>query len=79
MAARTRGGVDGKSECKYDVVRPRGQRQIGLMNVAPRLESLAGKKVAQLWDYGSIIGFMSLGTLGPYPRFSPGLAGLSRW
>jgi hypothetical protein len=35
----------------YEVYWPRSQRQGKLNPLAPRLESLAGKKVAFLWDY----------------------------
>lgn len=35
----------------YDVVWPRGQRQIGIAPLAPRLPDLNGRKIAQLWDY----------------------------
>jgi hypothetical protein len=35
----------------YDVVWPRGKSQIGPSDIAPRLKTLAGKKVAQLWDH----------------------------
>jgi hypothetical protein len=35
----------------YDAVWPRGRSQVGITDVAPRLDTLAGKKVAQLWDY----------------------------
>ncbi|MCC7079836.1 MAG: hypothetical protein IT530_04125 [Burkholderiales bacterium] len=37
---------DGYYECHW----PRGQLQQRSRALAPRLESLAGKKVAQLWD-----------------------------
>ena len=37
---------DGYYECYW----PRGELQQRTRSLAPRLESLAGKKVAQLWD-----------------------------
>ncbi len=36
---------------RYDVLWPRGQRQIGVLSPAPRLDDLNGKTVAQLWDF----------------------------
>lgn len=36
---------------QYDVVWPRGRRQIGMISPAPRLDDLNGKTVAQLWDF----------------------------
>jgi hypothetical protein len=36
---------------EYDVVWPRSQRMVGVRPLARRLDSLEGKKVAQLWDY----------------------------
>ena len=38
-------------EGQYDVYWPRASRQVSLKPLAPRLESLDGKTVAQLWDY----------------------------
>lgn len=35
----------------YEAYWPRSARQMGLKPLAPRLESLEGKTVAQLWDY----------------------------
>ena len=35
----------------YEAYWPRSARQTGLKPLAPRLESLEGKTVAQLWDY----------------------------
>ena len=35
----------------YDVLWPRGERHVGLTALAPRHASLAGKKIALLWDY----------------------------
>ena len=35
----------------YDVVWPRGERRQTLRPLAKRLDTLAGKTVAQLWDY----------------------------
>src|SRR5579862_5610485 len=34
-----------------DVVWPRSRRTVGVRPLAQRLETLEGKKVAQLWDY----------------------------
>ena len=39
-----------KSEI-HDVVWPRAARQMEFAPVAPRLDTLEGKTVAQLWDY----------------------------
>ena len=39
-----------KSEI-HDVVWPRAARQMEIAPVAPRLDTLEGKTVAQLWDY----------------------------
>ncbi len=39
------------SEPTYDVVWPRSPRGVQQQRRAPRLESLAGKRVAFLWDY----------------------------
>ncbi|MGB8363978.1 MAG: hypothetical protein ACLQUZ_08545 [Rhizomicrobium sp.] len=36
---------------EFDVVWPRSQRTVGVRPLAPRLETLEGKKVAQLWDF----------------------------
>lgn len=38
-------------EFKYDVVWPRAERQMEVEPAAPRLETLQGKTVVQLWDY----------------------------
>ncbi len=35
----------------YPVVWPRGERTIGVVPLAKRLDSLEGKTVAQLWDF----------------------------
>ncbi len=35
----------------YDVVWPRAERRMQLSPAAPRLESLEGKTIVQLWDY----------------------------
>src|SRR5258705_2059378 len=35
----------------YEVVWPRSERMTGLRPLAPRLETLNGVKVAQLWDF----------------------------
>ncbi len=35
----------------YEVVWPRTERRMGLVPAARRLPTLAGKRVAQLWDY----------------------------
>lgn len=35
----------------YRVVWPRSKRQLQPMPLAPRLDTLAGKTIAQLWDY----------------------------
>jgi hypothetical protein len=35
----------------YDVVWPRSERTRAAQPLAPRLETLEGKKVAQLWDF----------------------------
>ena len=40
-----------KREGIYDVVWPRGERNTTVTALAPRPRSLAGKKVALLWDY----------------------------
>jgi hypothetical protein len=36
---------------RYEVVWPRTRRTVGVRPLARRLESLDGKKVAQLWDF----------------------------
>lgn len=36
---------------EYDVVWPRAERQMEISPVAPRLASLEGKTIVQLWDY----------------------------
>jgi len=35
----------------YEAYWPRGRKQKGMQPLAPRCESLAGKTVAQLWDF----------------------------
>jgi hypothetical protein len=35
----------------YQVLWPRGEKTIEVTALAPRLDSLDGKKVCQLWDY----------------------------
>ena len=35
----------------YDVVWPRAERRMEISPAAPRLDTLAGKTVVQLWDY----------------------------
>ena len=39
------------SDGQYEVVWPRSERMSELRPLAPRLETLRGVKVAQLWDY----------------------------
>ncbi len=36
---------------RYEVVWPRGPRQMPFKRLAPRLSTLDGKTVAQLWDF----------------------------
>jgi hypothetical protein len=36
---------------EYEVVWPRSHRTVGVRPLAPRLATLEGKKVAQLWDF----------------------------
>ena len=36
---------------EFEVVWPRSRRTVGVRPLAPRLETLEGKKVAQLWDF----------------------------
>jgi hypothetical protein len=36
---------------EFDVVWPRSPRTVGVSPLAKRLDTLAGKKVAQLWDF----------------------------
>ena len=38
-------------EHRYDVVWPRSERQMENRPAAPRLDSLRGKTIVQLWDY----------------------------
>ena len=40
-----------KSTGDYEVIWPRGERKQALRPLAKRLDTLAGKTVAQLWDY----------------------------
>jgi len=40
-----------EAERQYEVYWPRSPRQAQPRQLAPRLETLEGKKVAQLWDY----------------------------
>src|SRR5271155_3584757 len=40
-----------KSNGEYEVIWPRGERKQALRPLAKRLDTLAGKTVAQLWDY----------------------------
>jgi len=35
----------------YDVYWPRGERAVAVSNLAPRLASLDGKRIALMWDY----------------------------
>ena len=35
----------------YEVIWPRGERKQALRPLAKRLDTLAGKTIAQLWDY----------------------------
>ena len=39
------------SDGHYAVVWPRGEKTMAVTDLAPRLASLAGKTVCQLWDY----------------------------
>jgi hypothetical protein len=39
-----------QNEGYFEAYWPRGELQQRKMNLAPRLDSLAGKKVAQIWD-----------------------------
>jgi hypothetical protein len=36
---------------QFDVVWPRSRRMVGLRPLARRLETLKGKKIAELWDF----------------------------
>ncbi len=36
---------------RYDVLWPRGEKTIEVTPLAPRLDTLEGKTVCQLWDY----------------------------
>lgn len=38
-------------ETQYEVYWPRAPRQVELQPLAPRLATLEGKTIAQLWDY----------------------------
>ena len=40
-----------ESDGHYKVVWPRSERTVELTELAPRLDTLAGKTVCQLWDY----------------------------
>lgn len=35
----------------YEVVWPRGERKMALQSLAPRLDTLEGKTIAELWDF----------------------------
>ena len=39
------------SDGHYAVVWPRGEKTVAVSDLAPRLDTLAGKTVCQLWDY----------------------------
>ncbi|HSV83811.1 MAG TPA: hypothetical protein VLK85_31825 [Ramlibacter sp.] len=39
------------SNGRYDALWPRGERNVTVGALAPRLKSLAGRRVALLWDY----------------------------
>jgi len=38
-------------ETQYEAYWPRAPRQVSIKPLAPRLKSLEGKTIAQLWDY----------------------------
>jgi hypothetical protein len=40
---------NGRTE--YEVYWPRGRRQMSVRPLAPRLDTLEGKTIAELWDY----------------------------
>ncbi len=43
--------MSGSNDGHYEVLWPRAPRQMQQRTLAPRLNSLEGKTVAQLWDY----------------------------
>lgn len=40
-----------RRDTQYEVYWPRAPRQVSIKPLAPRLKTLEGKTVAQLWDY----------------------------
>ena len=55
----------------HDVVWPRAARQMEIAPVAPRLDTLEGKTVAQLWDYlfrgDEVFDYLEAGLKERYP------------
>ncbi|MBI3067775.1 MAG: hypothetical protein HYY79_02500 [Betaproteobacteria bacterium] len=43
--------LNGRTEKQYEVLWPRSRRQTRFKPLAPRLATLEGRTVAQLWDY----------------------------
>ena len=43
--------VEDMDDGHYEVYWPRAPRQMGVKPLAPRLETLEGKTVAQIWDF----------------------------
>ena len=43
--------VEDRDDGHYEVYWPRAPRQMGVKPLAPRLETLEGKTVAQIWDF----------------------------
>ena len=59
------------NENLYDVVWPRSERQAQLEALAPRLDTLEGKTVVELWDYlfqgDEVFSALEEGLKGRYP------------
>ncbi|MBI4189407.1 MAG: hypothetical protein HY525_02580 [Betaproteobacteria bacterium] len=55
----------------YEVLWPRGRRQVQLTRLAKRLETLEGKTVAQLWDFvyrgDEVFGWLEEGLKARFP------------
>jgi hypothetical protein len=64
--------VSGSNDGYYEVLWPRAPRQMQQRNLAPRLNALEGKTIAQLWDYlfkgDEVFALLEQGIRARYPE-----------
>lgn len=64
--------MSGSNDGYYEVLWPRAPRQMQQRNLAPRLNALEGKTIAQLWDYlfkgDEVFALLEQGIRARYPE-----------